>query len=432
MESFMESFEQQLSRLDQVNDRIQTSTENRNRFSTQLLSRLRNINSTIKELDTGIGKLKRLIDSLQDQQSGNSVDIQQNKAELDSLRAELNGITAERDQLIQGHAELASERDGLAAEIAQHKSRIVELEQQLLAGEPDKELLQRQLQELDGLKSQLASSEAELITIKESSSKSAEELNQLRAEKDAITSRLQELEANNSELTDKNALIQQRIVIATTNIQRAVDNFNNLLDILDNEQSSSGEVSSVLNEIEASVEQIKQSLEVNAASGVVPPSMPTPALSSAASVAPAVDASEYLVPSSVSDNEILTIKQQDGSTVEMSLRDIKKGLTEKNNKLKQRDPDNDYAKILKKLKSATTKAEAEQILNNSQKIKNGKVTGGKTKKHRKAKKSNKVTKKHRGGFRYNIKSKRRTISTTSSSKPISKRSSRRSSRRASN
>jgi len=428
----MESFEQQLSRLDQVNDRIQTSTENRNRFSTQLLSRLRNINSTIKELDTGIGKLKRLIDSLQDQQSGNSVDIQQNKAELDSLRAELNGITAERDQLIQGHAELASERDGLAAEIAQHKSRIVELEQQLLAGEPDKELLQRQLQELDGLKSQLASSEAELITIKESSSKSAEELNQLRAEKDAITSRLQELEANNSELTDKNALIQQRIVIATTNIQRAVDNFNNLLDILDNEQSSSGEVSSVLNEIEASVEQIKQSLEVNAASGVVPPSMPTPALSSAASVAPAVDASEYLVPSSVSDNEILTIKQQDGSTVEMSLRDIKKGLTEKNNKLKQRDPDNDYAKILKKLKSATTKAEAEQILNNSQKIKNGKVTGGKTKKHRKAKKSNKVTKKHRGGFRYNIKSKRRTISTTSSSKPISKRSSRRSSRRASN
>lgn len=475
-EQFITDFETQMKRLEEINIKIQANIDEKQQFSTRLLTKLREINVSIQTLG---GNIRRLADTITDLRGQLGNNEQRNKAlqeQIQLLEARLaetersiNELTRERDEARQ---QIDSARNEIAvaqSSIQVLQKRIEELEEELRRRPlppgppgppgpeppgpeppappgPDVQALQ---EEINNLRDQLTAAQETMEQMRqaeEAQRQAAEraqaellgaeqEIKALQVERESLIKRLQDLDRQNIDLV-------RRIQSATLAIERAMDSFNLLMDNIQREApAQNAQVDTILDEIERSIAAVQTAINNVDNGAVIPPPLPLspapPLVSSRppplpSSPPPVLPSGPPPVPSSpppapparLSDTDVTNIKSNTGVDTQISVGELKAKLNEKNKQLVSRDPNNKFKQAINLLQApGVTLQDIPGILSRLRiVIKNGILQGGKKKR----------TKKLKGGYVYNLNTKRRSLSSASSnSRRRTRRSSRRSSKRSS-
>lgn len=447
---FITDFETQMKRLDEINVRIQANINEKQQFSTILLAKLREINTSIQTLG---GNIRRLADTITDLrgQLGNNEQlnkatqerIQLLEARLAESERNITELTRERDEAIQQVESTRNEIAALQQQIQVLQKRIEELEEELrkrplppsppgpeppLPPGPDVQALQ---EEINNLRDQLTAAQETMEQMRQ-----AEEAQRLRADRaqsellaaEQDVKRLEDevrgLRGHLQELDEQNADLVRRIKTATLAIQRAMDSFNLLMDNIQRETpAQNAQVDTILQEIERSIAAVQTAINNVDSQAVIPPPLPlgpAPPLPSG----PAPPLPPGPAPARLSDTDVTNIKSDTGVDTQITVGELKAKLNDKNRQLARRDPNNKYKQAINRLQApGVTLQDIPGILSGLRiVIKNGFLQGGKKKR----------TKKLKGGYVYNLNTKRRSLSSaSSSSRRRTRRSSRRSSKRSS-
>lgn len=451
-------FEASLQRLGKINDAIAANIENKKQFSRQIIDRLGKINQQIQELANKIKGLKSELDNLKGTVTTNDANIRDKDREIQDLKTTLNDLMQqiitskeelktyketyekEKQQLQQSvaHTEaqlqnvtqqvntLTAERDALRQELAArgdpgaHAKAIEDLNnehaQQLQLQQEQhrnaiNDLMEKKNQELAAataeshrLAEELRQKTEELQQVQRDNATQVQELQDritaLNNQQAALTNQITTLEQQVQALTAENDELIQRIVAATQAISVASDSLRQISDN-DPTQFNQDELDRSFAEIESSIQAISNSLSGNAPLNNNNNNNNNRGARGARGI--------------MSLNTIITVKDNKNADLTFTLQQI---LDELNSKAKRVAGVDKYEIALTDIRAATTPQEVVDILRaNNITFKNGGMMGGRRKtKTRKNKKTRKIQK---GGFTYNLNSKRKSL-TQSVSKDVAR------------
>jgi len=98
-DSFLQEFQANLGRLIQINTIVDKNIEDKKNFTNSIVTKLGEINQTIKTLGNKINVLKTSADQLQAQVNANSNDIGQKQSQMDALLSQVQSLTEEKNNL---------------------------------------------------------------------------------------------------------------------------------------------------------------------------------------------------------------------------------------------------------------------------------------------------------------------------------------------
>ena len=300
---FLVDFQDSMSQLETMNNRVQGILAEKNRFNAKLQDRLRQISQMIKQLADVINKLKAKVDSLQGAVNTNSASIGDKDNQIADLTQRLNALETEKQQLTQNLSALQRQSsddmnalqqksDGDEAEIRrltdaniliQNKSKALEAELASKGNLPAQHAAELKKQ-TDDFQGQLAKQQQDnqaqinklMAQIKDREDQMAALQKQLQdktAEADAHVQNIAntqtkgraEIDQLNKQITDLQAAnddLVQRIIAATRAIVSANENLRLLSETAPNIQSER-EVDNLLDEIQKSIQAISNSIQGN-------------------------------------------------------------------------------------------------------------------------------------------------------------------------
>ena len=98
-EPFLLAFEESLRKLNLINAAITKNTENKNKFTGDVLNKLKELHEKIKLIVIKITEIKQKIEALQAQVDQNTSGVQTKEAELTNLKQQLAQLTSEKNDL---------------------------------------------------------------------------------------------------------------------------------------------------------------------------------------------------------------------------------------------------------------------------------------------------------------------------------------------
>jgi chromosome segregation ATPase len=428
--NFKQEFENSLQRLAQINDAIDANLKSKQEFSARIIQRLSAINDKVKQLGDAIKTLKDELTNLQAQAATNNTHIENIGTEVSSLKTQILQLTDERNkaiaeldqlkkqyqtdiqdfqkriddceeklrQLTEQNVQITQQRDALDAELKktgdvgtahadelkkmsdQHAQELQQKDEQLRLQQDANNAKIKQLQD------EIAVKEAELnktiADVGNNASQLQEQIVTLNKEKEEKENQIAQLQAQITALQNENQDLVNRIIAAT---QAIADATNRLQELNDPAAFNETELDAKFQELEASVQQISNAIQGN------------PLANNETSLQPMPGQNRF-----PSDTQILLNGQN------LTLQQIILQLKNKPQKDRNTGGPSKYALALSAVYKAQTAEEVVQALQSlNVGAKNGSIYGGKkTKKHRKQK----------GGYTYKLNSKRRSISSRSSSK----------------
>lgn len=418
-QQFLLDFEASINKLSQLNAIIQKNVQDKKSFSALVVTRLGEINQKIKDLAGKIIQLKTQVDNLQAQVNSNTASIGDKQKEMEQLKTQIVQLTNEKQQLTdnlqnltkQADAQNAANQqtiDAAEAEIQKLTADNANLKQQVdalnneLSGRGDlqkqhadelqkqsaqfeertKALIEENTKKIEELTNEITSRDQQITALNDELQKAKDEaqghLDNIDKNNNSITANVQKLQGEIEQLKQVNDDLTNRIVAATQAINAATQNLDQLSNDAANQQDLQN-INKAFSDVEESIENISRAIQGQG---------PKPSVKQ-------TQQSQQGLPA----NTPIAISGQS-----VPLGEIIAGLTRHNNQIKDRDPNNKYAVSLQEINNATTPQEIEQALRGIV-YKNGNIMGGnkKTKKLRKQK----------GGFRYNLHTKRRTITSSS-------------------
>ena len=97
--NFLQEFQQNLDKLVQINNIVDKNIQERKNFTSIVVTKLGQINQSVRSLSDKIKTLKTLADQLQGQVSSNTNDIGQKQSQITALQAQIQDLTRQRDGL---------------------------------------------------------------------------------------------------------------------------------------------------------------------------------------------------------------------------------------------------------------------------------------------------------------------------------------------
>ena len=414
--NFLQEFDDSLQKLSQLNDVIVANTQSKKEYSTAIIQNLKAINEKIKGLLDKVKQLKTQVVGLQGQVNNHTSGITNNEAQINQLQQKIAQLTAEKTACDNNLNELTEKT---AADIAAAQQKIDECEQKLAGLTQQNITIQAEVDalkkastgnsdlatQIDGITKQNAAqlkqiqdeNNAKIADLTLQINRSDEEITRLTQESTGNTTQLQAqlaqqqtditsyqqqlaaLQQQTDELKKENDNLIQRIIAATTVINNATQNLQQLSDPTNYSQA---ELAQAFAEIEKSIQDISNALQ-NSAPDAAPDAAPG---SRRGLNNPDIHLQNM-------DKKPFTLKQR-------QLIDILKEKPQIDNFT--RGPSK-YATALKAIQNARTEQEVIDGLKGIE-IKNNTVMGGK--KHKNPKHKTKKNRKQKGGFKYSNKAKR--------------------------
>jgi chromosome segregation ATPase len=409
---FLQDFDDSLQKLSQINNVIVANTQSRQDYSQAIIKNLKAINEKIKGLLDKVTQLKTQVVGLQDQVNNNTSGISNNETQITQLQQQVAALTAEKtanesklnDITAKSAADTAAAQQKIdaceqqVAGLSQQNATIqaeVEALKKAAAGHGDqasqideitkqnaaqlKQIQDENNAKIADLQNQINQKDVEIARLTQDSTGNASQLQaQLAQQQTEITAYQQQitvLQKQTDDLKQENGNLIQRIIAATTAINDATQNLQQLSDPTSYNQA---ELTQAFEEIEKSIQDISNALQGSTAPVAGPTRGPRRGLSNP----------DIHLQNMVGDKKPFTIKLQ-------QLIDILKGKQQKNNNTN--DPSK-YAIALKAVRQAKNEQEVIAGLSGVD-IKNNTIMGGK--KHK-----TKKNRKQKGGFKYSNKAKR--------------------------
>ena len=434
MVQFLQEFQNSMERLNLTNQKIQDNIKFKKEFSDNLVSKLKDINSKIKNLAFEINKLKESLDGLQGQVNSNSTFINDKDKQISDLTERINSLENEKQQNILQLAEFQNKKTEqqqiIQQKIDNYESQIRKLTEDNIALKNQSEALINELsskgdtqsQHAEQLKKQTEEFQQQLANQEQANKQQIEKLIEQIHNSDIKISDLEkqlqdktsEIENNTKRITDSQGKTQsqidelnrqindlktqnedlvQRIILATQAIIQATDN----LEILANSVPD-GETKKYVDQLFAEVEQSIENI-----SGVIQGrALPS-------------QSQQVIQPQQVrqiNPDDMIVVSQIGGPSIQFAFKNILQGLQKK---ASQGGNVQKYKDALNQIKKAETTDDVTSILNrNNISFKNGAIMGGKKSKTKK-------NKKQKGGFTYKINTKRKSITSLSSSRERGRR-----------
>jgi ABC-type transporter Mla subunit MlaD len=472
---FINEFDSQMKRLVEINNIININIQARQAFSKEIVDKLGVISKSIKDLEGNIKGLLENIDRLRAELGGNEKATQDNLAHIAELEKEtaylresLAKVIRERDTLMEDQRTLREQIDiqqreitrldqenkTLVGQIQQLQNNIAVLEAELKKiqqqqppippgppGSPNPNLqdeLNRVNAELATARADLAAATAELTRVTAELKARTDELAAATAEltrvRDELTAAQQNLAAARKQiydlenatgianegariLTEEKERLEAKIKDATATIKTTMDNFNALMATIQAETpGQNAEIQKIIGQIEGDIANLQSYIN----GGPPPPRIPPGGGVSLAPNAPLTRESQ------------ITIKDNSGSNINISYPQFRDLMKKKIDQLNRSGNSVvKYQSILDEINLGTirTAEELNQALSRAQIVLTGDHKGFRGGKNKKIK--NKKTKKQKGGYIYNLNTKRRTLSSSRRSSSSKRSSRRRSSRRSS-
>jgi predicted nucleic acid-binding Zn-ribbon protein len=417
--NFIQEFDESLKKLGQLNDVIVSNTQSKKDYSTAIIQNLKAINEKIKGLLDKVKQLKAQVVGLQGQVDNNTSGISNNETQINQLQQQVAALTAEKMANENKLQELTTKSvdDAAAAQqkIDTCEQQVAGLTQQNATIQAEVEALKKaaeghgdqasqideiakqnaaqlkQLQDdnntkMTDLQNQINQKDAEIARLTQESTSTASQIQaQLAQQQTDITAYQQQitvLQKQSDDLKQENDNLIQRIIAATTAINDATQNLQQLSDPTSYNQA---ELAQAFDEIEKSIQDISNVLQGSAPG-------PRPGPGPRGGPRRGLDNPDIHLQNIAGDKTPFTLKLQ-------QLIDILKTKPQKNNNTN--DPSK-YAIALKAVREAKNEQEVIAGLTGVD-IKNNTIMGGKkykTKKNRKQK----------GGFKYSNKAKRTAFS----------------------
>ena len=424
--NFIQEFDESLKKLGQLNDVIVANTQSKKDYSTAIIQNLKAINEKIKGLLDKVKQLKTQVVGLQGQVDNNTSGISNNETQITQLQQQVAALTAEKMANENKLQELTTKSVADAAAAQQKidacEQQVAGLTQQNATIQAEVEALKKaseghgdqsrqideitkqniaQLKQLQDdnnakmadLQNQINQKDAEIARLTQESTGTSSQIQaQLAQQQTDITAYQQQitvLQKQSDDLKQENDNLIQRIIAATTAINDATQNLQQLSDPTNYNQA---ELAQAFEEIEKSIQDISNALQ---------DSVPGP-------VAGPVAGPRRGGPRRGLDNPDIHLQNIAGDKTPFTLKlqqliDILKTKPQKNNNTN--DPSK-YAIALKAVREAKNEQEVIAGLTGVD-IKNNTIMGGK--KHK-----TKKNRKQKGGFKYSNKAKRTSFSVSRS------------------
>lgn len=406
--NFLQEFDDSLQKLSQLNDVIVANTQSRKEYSTAIIQNLKAINEKIKGLLDKVKQLKTQVVGLQAKVDNNTSGITNTEAQINKLEQQISKLTAENTACDNNLNELTTQS---TADIAAAQKKIDECEQKLagltqqnITIQAEVDALKKaaegngdhatqidditkqnaaQLQQLQDannakmtdLQNQISQKDAEIARLTQESTGNASQLQEQVAKQQAdITAYQQQitvLQKQADDLKQENGDLIQRIIAATTAINEATQNLQQLSDPSSYNQA---ELAQAFKEIEKSIQDIYNALE-----GTTSEAGPG-------------------TKRGLNDNPDIHLQNMDKKPFSLKQRQLIDILKEKPQKDNFTGGPSKYAIALKAVQNARNEQEVIDGLKGIE-IKNNTVMGGKKRKTKK-------NKKQKGGFKYSNKAKR--------------------------
>ena len=418
--NFLQEFDDSLKKLSQLNDVIVANTQSRKEYSTAIIQNLKAINEKIKGLLDKVKQLKTQVVGLQGQVDNNTSGITNTEAQINKLEQQISKLTAENTACDNNLNELTTQS---TADIAAAQKKIDECEQKLsgltqqnITIQAEVDALKKaaegngdhatqidditkqnaaQLQQLQDannakmtdLQNQISQKDAEIARLTQESTGNASQLQAQIAKQQAEITAYQEqitvLQKQADDLKQENDNLIQRIIAATTAINEATQNLQQLSDPSSYNQA---ELAQAFKDIEKSIQDIYNALEGSTS-----------------------EAGPVAGPGSkrgLNDNPEIHLQNMDKKPFSLKQRQLIDILKEKPQKDNFTGGPSKYAIALKAVQNARNEQEVLDGLKGIE-IKNNTVMGGKKRKTKK-------NKKQKGGFKYSNKAKRTPFSVSRS------------------
>lgn len=420
-DDFLEKFDESLTRLQGAQTNITGNVAKNKQFNQGLISKLKDLNKQITNINASITVLIKTIDELKNKHTSISTDINTHKDEITQLKKQiallenkkseldkqLNALKADKLVLEQTQTDLKSEVTKLTGRLDSAEKEQAQL--QLLAEKTGNDAVKKAAQDLEALgkqydtslnalRDEIAEKEKGILSLK----------NEIESNKIAVASHQSEV----ATLTNKNAVLVDKIKEATNVINTTQQALNQLS--LDGDD---GNINIEIEEIQKILNQITNAIQAEL------PTVPTQGQGQQQNTSSSSSMSSFKKQSSTAINEQSQItigsKTMTFSALKAELFSASNGNT--NSK---------FAIALNEIEQTPmiTKDQVSEILtrNSISTNKKSELKGGrKTKKLRRgAKKNNRTKKNKRGGFLYNKNSKRKSVGSVSKSKTLKKTSTR--------
>jgi chromosome segregation ATPase len=219
---FLAKFDDSLRRLSKLNDMISKNTTNKKEFSAFVLSKLQELNVKIKEIVEKIKQIKSQLVLLQGSVNQNTSGIQNKDKEIADLKANLEKLTQEKknlEDLINNEIPKNTNKNlELQKEIDEKESKLRELESKNVALMNEKEALQKELSNRGDLQGQHAQeiqqlsekNKLEVEKMQQENIKQIQELQKQIADKDTqIQSNLQKIQSLEQQIVEKDKKIAE-------------------------------------------------------------------------------------------------------------------------------------------------------------------------------------------------------------------------------
>jgi chromosome segregation ATPase len=416
-QQFLQDFQDNMNKLNGMNQKIQESLIQKKEFSDKLVAKLKDINSKIQGLANQINQLKTNVDELKGNVNNNSNDVNDKDKQISELKQRISSLENEKQQMSQQLEILKKqnldEKTSLQEQIDNNEAQIRKLTQDNEAiknqandlankgnmqSEQNKDLQQKlsskeqnNQAQIDGLMNKIKEQDDKMIELQKELQNKTDEIsshaknvteNQAQAQ-----NQINQLNQEISELKNENNILVQRIVDATQAIKTATENLEALANSVPNAESEQY-INQLFSEIEKSIQNI---------SGVIQGKQQNQGNQTIQAMQP---------------NQMINIPQIGGPSMQISYANL---LAELSRKASQGGNVQKYIDALSQSRQAKTNDEISTVLNkNNISLKNGKIMGGR--KNIKNKNKTKKIKKQTGGFTYKASSKRRSVSTSSISK----------------
>lgn len=410
---FLQKFQTSMDKLSNINAIIQKNIQDKQNFSSMIINNLSEINKKIRSLADAIKGLKSQVDDLKNQVNNNSTGISDKESQIKDLQTQISQLNTDKQALVEQYNTL---KDKTVTDAADKQKTIDNYEAQIQKLTSDNDAMSKQVEalnnELSGkgdmsakhaeelqkqaadfqqkMNDQITQNQAKIDSLTKSIEEKDQQINTLQQElqkaKDETASHIQTITDTQNQSTSSISQLQQqvetlkqqnndliqRIINATQAINEAIQNLDTLSNN-DVDQKNAKDIDNTFAAIEASIQEISAAIQ----------GQNQPKQTNTVTFPPTT-------PVVVSGQQI-----QLGEAID--------GLKRKASQIS--DPNNKYAKTLSAIYAATNIDEINQALRNVE-YKNGKITGGKSKK-------NKKVKKQKGGFKYNEFTKRKSLTSSS-------------------
>lgn len=425
---FLSRFDDKMQELNGIKEKIQSTIQFRQAFTSNLKTKLQQVNTRLKDLADLIRTLKEKADSLQTTVDTNKSSIDEREQRLQALQQEIVSLKQERDSL---NARMEQERQATEAKMRDQQAKIDGCEAQLRDVKQEKEAAEVRAQALDNeLKSrgdQQAAHADELKRVQDANKAQLDQqerdllarINECEQKMQGFQQQINDKETANKDLQDRlttkhtessseaerlqneiaalkseNEMLIQRLIAASKAISDAVENLQMLTDNVpdvQNQQEVDQLLKGITDQIEESIINISRATQ-----GQRPVVPPPPPLGEELPIPPPLQNQGSLYKLPLNTNITLT-DLYNNKPVTMPFSELIK-LIER--KARQPGVSDVYRRALTELQSANNQQEVLNAMRNKVSLKNGIIMGGRrTRKNRKQK----------GGFTYNKNSKRRQI-----------------------